>query len=301
MGWLPWTWGRRSRVPVRGSSWERTGTAPMAAVLDGRRRLSHVPYLLPKDVLEQNRLDFQHYLLRSVLHGDYVAPVRSDCRALLDVGSGTGRWVIEMARAFPGAQVVGLDVEPPAQSAQSIPPNARFVQANLLEGLPFADRSFDLVHQRLLALAIPAAQWPGVLKELVRVTRPGGYVEVLEGGDVFLHSGPALQRFLSWWREASRARGFDTALLTQLESLLLGLRLRNITARTLEVPVGKWGGRTGELLQKNMLAGFPGLKPLVCTQLALASQEFDATLAELAGEGDRYQTLYQYYLVYGQR
>ena len=124
----------------------------------------------------------------------------------------------------------------------------------------FADRSFDLVHQRLLALAIPAAQWPGVLKELVRVTRPGGYVELLEGEDVFVNAGPGLQRFLSWWREASRARGFDTALLTQLESLLLGLRLHRITARTLEVPVGKWGGRTGELLEKNMLVGFPGLK-----------------------------------------
>jgi ubiquinone/menaquinone biosynthesis C-methylase UbiE len=97
-----------------------------------------------------------------------------------DVGCGTGRWVIEMARTFPGAQVVGLDIEPP-QSGQILPPNARFVQANLLDGLPFADRSFDFTHQRLMVLAIPAAHWSAVVGELVRVTHPGGWVELLEG------------------------------------------------------------------------------------------------------------------------
>ena len=196
-GWFGRARRKQPQAIVGGSSWQRARREPAAVLLDGRRRLSQVPYLLPKDTLETNRLDFQHYLLRSVLHGDYVAPVRPDSTAILDVGCGTGRWVIEMARAFPGAQVVGVDIDQPTQSAQSIPLNARFVQANLLKGLPFANRSFDLVHQRLLGLAIPAAHWPGVVRELVRVTWPGRYVELLESGDVFLHAGPALQRFLS--------------------------------------------------------------------------------------------------------
>jgi len=71
--------------------------------------------------------------------------------------------------------------------------------------------------------------------------------------------------------------------------------------RIKQVPVGKWGGHTGALLEKNILAGFPALKPLLCSQLSLSPQEFDTTLAELATEGDRYQTSYQYYLAYGQR
>jgi hypothetical protein len=45
----------------------------------------------------------------------------------------------------------------------------------------------------------------------------------------------------------------------------------------------------------------PTLKPLLCTQLSLSSQEFDATLAELKTEGDYYQTSYHYYLAYWQR
>src|SRR5712692_6141883 len=200
---------RRTRhLPVGGSSWERTSTPSDTLLLEhGKwRHLPQVPYLLPKDVLETQRLDFQFYLIRSILHGNHASPLRSDLTSILDVGCGTGRWVIEMARTFPGAQVVGLDIELPRQSAPALPSTTSFVQANVLDGLPFADRSFDFTHQRLLVLAIPAAHWPLVVGELVRVTRPGGWVELLEGGDVFLNAGPATQRFLAWWHAASRAR-----------------------------------------------------------------------------------------------
>ena len=296
---------RRRRMPRSGggSLWERTNTVPPAelSVSNGRRHLAQVPYLLPKDLLETHRLDFQFYLLRSILHGMYASPLRSDLVSILDVGCGTGRWVLEMARAFPGAQVAGLDIEPPVPLAQALPPNARFVQANLLEGLPFADRSFAFTHQQLLALAIPAVHWPGVISELVRVTCPGGYIELVEGGDVFLNTGPATQQFLSWWGQVSRARGFDTSLMQRLGSLLYQAHLRDVQVRTLQVPVGKWGGHTGDLLEKNILAGFPALKSLFCTHLSLAPEAFDATLAELAGEGDRYHTSYHYYLASGQR
>jgi hypothetical protein len=140
-----------------------------------------------------------------------------------------------------------------------------------------------------------------VVGELVRVTRPGGWVELLEGGDIFFNAGPATQRFLAWWREASRARGFDISLMERLGRLLLDAHLREVQVRTLQVPVGKWGGRAGILLEKNILGGFPALKPLLCEHLSLHPETFDATLAELATEGDRYQTSYQYYLAYGQR
>ena len=301
MGVFDWFRRRTTHLPVGGSSWERTTPSDISLPgHDGRRHLAQVPYLLPKDVLETQRLDFQFYLIRSILHDNYASPLRSDVTSILDVGCGTGRWVMEMARTFPGAQVVGLDIESP-QSKQVLPPNTCFVQANLLDGLPFADRSFDFTHQRLLVLAVPAAHWPAVVGELVRVTRPGGRVELLEGGDVFLNAGPATQRFLGWWREASSARGFDTSLMERLGRLLLDAHVRDVQMRTLQVPVGKWGGHTGALLEKNILAGFPALKPLLCTQLSLSPQEFDATLAELATEGDRYQTSYQYYLAYGQR
>ncbi|WP_146747050.1 methyltransferase domain-containing protein [Thermogemmatispora tikiterensis] len=73
-----------------------------------------------------------------------------------------------------------------------------FVRANVLEGLPFADCQFCYTHQRLLVAAIPARSWPGVVRELVRVTRPGGWIEWLERSDGIQPAGPATRRLQQW-------------------------------------------------------------------------------------------------------
>jgi ubiquinone/menaquinone biosynthesis C-methylase UbiE len=136
--------------------------------------------------------------LRYALRGNYASPIR-DPHAILDVGSGTGRWAIEMANLFPRANVLGLDINPPPvdllaeRGMEMRPPNYAFVAGNLLEGLPFAERSFDFVHMRALVTAIPHDRWPYVIGELARVARPGGWVESLEV--TFLEGGgPAAVR-----------------------------------------------------------------------------------------------------------
>src|SRR5258708_892443 len=147
--------------------------------MGNRRYFFNLPYALPKDDLEAQRLDFQHHYLRAVLKGHYLVPLaKRDVRQIVDVGCGTGRWCIEMAQAFPMAHVHGLDVDEPPPGALQAPPNYRFVQSNVLEHLPFADAWSDFTHQRLLVAAIPTAQWPQVVSELVRITRPGGWVEL---------------------------------------------------------------------------------------------------------------------------
>ncbi|KAG9048515.1 hypothetical protein FS837_012705 [Tulasnella sp. UAMH 9824] len=78
-------------------------------------------YMLPADVTEHSRLDLQHELLNKIRGGLFYVP-RAVKKALaaregsqpsiLDIGSGSGSWVIEMGRQFPHAEVVGLDLAP---------------------------------------------------------------------------------------------------------------------------------------------------------------------------------------------
>ena len=68
---------------------------------EDRHYLQGVIYVLPKDLPEQSRLDFQHYLLYAVLGTHAAAPVGEQVRHILDVATGTGRWAHEMARSFP--------------------------------------------------------------------------------------------------------------------------------------------------------------------------------------------------------
>lgn len=75
---------------------------------------------------------------------------------------------------YEGCDMVNIVAQKPT------PKQFTFRIANVLEGLPYPDNTFDLVHLRLLVLALRYDEWPGVIKELLRVTKPGGLIQMME-------------------------------------------------------------------------------------------------------------------------
>lgn len=66
--------------------------------------------LLPNDETEQDRLDLHHYLFKVLLgNKNYLAPIKNPHR-ILDVGTGTGIWALDVAEELPSAKVVGTDL-----------------------------------------------------------------------------------------------------------------------------------------------------------------------------------------------
>jgi ubiquinone/menaquinone biosynthesis C-methylase UbiE len=119
--------------------------------------------------------------------GEAFAPLEAALDSLetapgrvLDLGTGTGRAAFLLARHYPEAEVVGVDIAPAmlAEARRLTPPElagrVRFEEADA-ERLLYRDASFDLVS---LANMIP------FFPELARVTAPGGAV-------VFSFSGGA--------------------------------------------------------------------------------------------------------------
>jgi ubiquinone/menaquinone biosynthesis C-methylase UbiE len=95
-------------------------------------------------------------------------------RRVLDLGCGTAQLTDDLARRWPGARVVGLDLssEMLAAAQRRLGDRApELVRANSA-ALPFADGSFDLVTSSLSYHWYPDAG--RVLAELARVIRPGG-------------------------------------------------------------------------------------------------------------------------------
>jgi hypothetical protein len=78
-----------------------------------------------------------------------------------------------MARQFPSTLVIGIDLSA-LSFKEPTPENCLLRTGNVLTGLPFPDAFFSFTHQRLLVAAITAENRPGVIRELVRVTRSGG-------------------------------------------------------------------------------------------------------------------------------
>ena len=68
---------------------------------------------------------------------------------ILDVGTGPGNWVIEVADRYGSASVIGIDLSP--IQPEDVPTNAEFRIADLTEDMYMFDNgSVDLVHSRYL-------------------------------------------------------------------------------------------------------------------------------------------------------
>jgi ubiquinone/menaquinone biosynthesis C-methylase UbiE len=271
--------------------------------LDDRKRLTEAPYILPSDDKEINRLDFQHYMLRYTLRGNFAAPIQHP-RSILDVGSGTGRWAYEMAGLFPDANVVGTDITAPiqeiAEQGGARPENYAFVSGNILEGLPFRDGAFDYTHMRLLLFAIPEARWPDVTRELVRVTKPGGWIEMVETGPQ-QNGGPAMDQIVQWVAQASLRRGINLMVGPRIGEYLAAGGAVNITTRSILLPVGAYGGRVGRLAETDVLGVLGGVKGLVASQGIATPEMFVQVVQAARADLNRFQCTLPFYLAFGQR
>ncbi|CAG8703901.1 4135_t:CDS:2, partial [Scutellospora calospora] len=93
-----------------------------------------------------NVLNMGHYMCRYQWQGNFSSPINDklfDGIRVLDIGCGTGSWILDMASQYPSSTFLGLDkldLFPPSDQRF---PNTGFIQANVLDGIPFPDNTFD--------------------------------------------------------------------------------------------------------------------------------------------------------------
>ena len=106
-----------------------------------------------------------------------VAPVKAP-KEILDIGCGTGSWCVEVADDLPMAKVYGIDLSPvqPVYVAE----NCTFILENVLRGSSFHDDQFDLIQSRCLGAGISDQRWPSYVREIMRMTKPGGWIQLIE-------------------------------------------------------------------------------------------------------------------------
>ncbi|KAG7284720.1 hypothetical protein NEMBOFW57_009329 [Staphylotrichum longicolle] len=119
-----------------------------------------------------------HHSLTLVLDGKlFLAPVdMNKAKKVLDIGTGTGIWAIDLADEHPNVQVIGTDISPIQPGW--VPPNVFFEMEDATQAWTFEENSFDFVHIRYLFGSIP--DWDELFKQAYRVLKPGGYIETFE-------------------------------------------------------------------------------------------------------------------------
>jgi ubiquinone/menaquinone biosynthesis C-methylase UbiE len=107
-------------------------------------------YHFPCDEEELRRLDSLQFAMRVYLDGkNILVPFGQKPTNILDVGTGSGAWCIEVSNEYPETNVRGIDLSPVQPTF--IPRNCEFIAMDLTEGLDFDEASQDLVHSRYLA------------------------------------------------------------------------------------------------------------------------------------------------------
>ncbi len=195
---------------------------------------------------EIDRLDNQDTMLTNGMGG--VLPEQPDpttFRSILDVGCGTGGWLVEIAKTYPTIEKLrGGDINTKILEyarakavAEQLGDRMQFEPMDALRIIEFANGSFDLVNQRLGASWLRTWEWTKILLEYRRVCRPGGTIRITEGNIVIESNSPALTQLNALSLEAVFRSGrlfapTGDGLLNQLERLMSQHCMEQIQTKT---------------------------------------------------------------------
>jgi ubiquinone/menaquinone biosynthesis C-methylase UbiE len=158
--------------------------------------------------------------LQAVLRGDSFRRAmleRVDVRPgsrLLDIGCGTGSFVVQVSKLHPEAHVTGLDPDPKALARARRKADRAGVSPKLEQGfsdaLPFPDASVDLVFSSFMFHHLRPEEQQATLAEVRRVLRPGGSFQLVDFGRACERtnvSGRLRESGFSESREVGQRRG----------------------------------------------------------------------------------------------
>ena len=173
--------------------------------------------------VEESVADCIQYLLQELVG---LFPVQlAETARVLDVGCGFGQWAIEMAYAYPDGRVEGIDLDAEKIRIANMGArccrrgNLRFSVADMMHLDNMPDACFDAVHARFLSGWVEAEHAGTMLRELLRVCRPGGILCWIEAGNLLTNSS-ACNRWYRLFRQACTLAGYARALTPLMEPLL---------------------------------------------------------------------------------
>ncbi len=193
---------------------------------------------------EFTRLRVQDQLITASMGS--VLPEQEDptiFQRVLDVGCGTGDWLIEAAKTYPSmSMLVGVDVSSrmieQAQAeaeAQGVSDRVQFRTMDALRMLEFPTDYFYLVNQRFGGSYLRTWDWPKLLQEYQRLIRPGGVIRITESDNNEV-SSPAFKRISDLLLETFYLAGHVFASgkngpASELERLLQQYGFQNVQTR----------------------------------------------------------------------
>ncbi|PLB50929.1 putative methyltransferase, partial [Aspergillus steynii IBT 23096] len=268
-------------------------------------------YVIPNDEQEQERLDLHHHICSLAMRGDlYRCPLPQGIRRVLDIGTGTGAWVIDMADSFPETVVIGTDLSP--IQPLWVPPNCVFEIDDFELEWNFS-QPFDFIHARAIEGCVH--DFPRLFQQAYDSLSPGGWFEVVDftagifSDDESTEKSPHLLEWRDRLIEASRVFGKPMGVASQYDEWMAQSGFANIRQEIIKVPFGPWARNAtqkelGRYHQTNMLEALEAYSLALCTRYLGWSVEQVQLLLIGVRKELKDLSLHNYsklYVVYGQK
>jgi ubiquinone/menaquinone biosynthesis C-methylase UbiE len=264
---------------------------------NGREYHSYRPgkYLFPEDSKEKDREDLAHMMYTQLyvvtspnkisldnsitntssrLEGELHTAPLDDPKRILDLGSGSCSWVIDMAMRYPAATIYTMDLS--AFPCNAPPPNITPLVHDFDLDWPFPTNYFDFIHCREIYGGTDS--YPNLIKKIYKHLKPGGYVEITEmpprvqsKRQEALPADYPLLKHAKLLKKALKSVGRDPKVIDQLPTHVFEANYIDITATKTIAPLCTWAREArwkdvGRLNMLNFLEGLEGWSLAPCTR-----------------------------------
>lgn len=217
----------------------------------------------------------------------------SQMHNILDLACGPGGWVLDVAFAHPEIEVAGIDISrimvnyANARAISQKRTNASFEVMDVTKPLDFPDGAFDLVNARFLINVFSKDHWPALMKECVRILRPGGILRWTEADTFGLSNSPAGERIMSLalqaeWRAGytfspdGRTNGINPVLARMMRQA--GIHNIQRKAHVLDYSAGTdaWGD-----MYENARIGCELMRPFLLKLKVISEEDLDQLIRQM--------------------
>ncbi|CAG8552550.1 21542_t:CDS:2 [Cetraspora pellucida] len=201
-----------------------------------------------------------------------------------------------MATEHQRPQFVGVDIAP-LYPSEIHPTNVKFRQANVLSGLPFEDETFDFVYMRFMTFAFTINDWERALKEISRVTKKGGYIELMETDFKWYNEGPFKKSSIGDFLRTQK--NMDVVTSPLITKLLTKLCSSEINHNERKIAIGEWGGKLGKLYRELYGWGSRNLRKVI-SDIGVNEKGWDETVETCLNrlnERQAYDMIHRFWIV----
>ncbi|CAG8447876.1 170_t:CDS:2 [Funneliformis caledonium] len=219
------------------------------------RKFKELEYPLPNDINETIRLKMQYYVINYTWEGkNYLSPIDKQFKTgglkVLDVGCGSGEWLLNMSNEHPNCTFVGIDISSIMLNQESRPTNLGFIQCDALYGIPFPPNTFDFIYSANMFTERKEADWSFIIEDMVRCVKQGGWIELMEGAYEFINVGPIMKKLVDATKQCFISKGINLNVKPYIKGYLESTGKLGTDVFIKEAVITFWGNNLGELAFK---------------------------------------------------